>query len=77
MATILLVEEDGLTAKHLARSLRQAGHTLLFAREGHAALREAGAADLVLLDLCLPDRPGEAVLADLKHQPTPAAKGRL
>ncbi len=72
MATILLVEEDALAAQHLARSLRKAGHTPLLARDGETALQEARAADLVLLALRLPDRPGEAVLADLKRQPATA-----
>ncbi len=72
MARILLVLEDVLTAQHLVRGLRQAGHTPLLARDGEAAVREAGAADLVVLDLCLPDHSGEAVLANLKHQPLTA-----
>ncbi len=72
MATILLVEEDALTAQRLGRSLRQAGYAVLLARDGRAALCEAPAADLVVLDLRLPDRPGEALLADLKGQPATA-----
>ncbi len=73
MATILLVEEDGLTAQRMARSLRQAGHSLRLARDGQAALGEACAADLVVLDLRLPDRSGEEVLAELKRQPVTAS----
>ncbi len=68
MAIILLVEEDGLIAQHLARSLRQAGHTTLLARDGQSALREAHAADLILLDLRLPDRSWKEMLADLRRE---------
>jgi DNA-binding response OmpR family regulator len=73
MAAILIVEDDGLVAGHMARTLRQAGHTPVLAADAHAALREAmERPDVVLLDLGLPDLPGEELLGRLKSQPETA-----
>jgi DNA-binding response OmpR family regulator len=70
VATILIVEEDGLTARSLVRTLREAGYTTILARDGRSALQEAAAGpNLVVLDLRLPDQPGEALLQELKRQP--------
>ncbi|HSB80418.1 MAG TPA: response regulator [Candidatus Methylomirabilis sp.] len=73
MAAILIVEDDGLIAGHLSRILRQAGHTPILVPDAHSALQEAsGRPDVVLLDLGLPDLPGEQVLARLRSQPETA-----
>ncbi len=70
MAAILIVEDDGLVAGHMARTLRQAGHTPILAPDAQAALQEARRCpDIVLLDLGLPDLPGEELLGRLKSQP--------
>lgn len=67
LATILIVDDDGLIARQMARTLRDAGHTLTLASDGRSALQEAGGRpDVVLLDLGLPDLPGETVVKQLK-----------
>jgi len=70
VATILIMEDDGLITRHMARMLRDAGHTPALASDGRSALREAAERpDVVLLDLGLPDLPGEAVFKQLKSRP--------
>jgi DNA-binding response OmpR family regulator len=70
MATILIVEDDGLVARDMARFLRGAGHTPILASDARSALLEASdRPDLVLLDLGLPDVPGEELLRHLKKRP--------
>ncbi len=67
MAEILIVEDDGLMAGLTARTLREAGHTPILAHDARSALHEAERGpDIVLLDLGLPDLPGEEVLQRLK-----------
>lgn len=73
MAAILIVEDDGLVAGHMARTLRQAGHTPILAPDARSGLQEAlGRPDIVLLDLGLPDFSGEELLGRLKSQPETA-----
>ncbi len=73
MAAILIVEDDGLIAGHFARALRQAGHTPILAHDACSALQEAlDRPDAILLDLGLPDLPGEELLRRLKSQPETA-----
>src|SRR5574341_751489 len=73
MAAILIVEDDQSLAWAEARVLRQAGHTPIHAPDAHTALQEAAdRPDLILLDLRLPDLPGEEVLRRLKSRPETA-----
>jgi CheY-like chemotaxis protein len=73
VASVLIVEEDGLVARQMARALRDAGHTSTLASDGRSALREIAAhPDVVLLDVGLPDVPGEAILEQLKSRPETA-----
>jgi len=73
MALVLIVEDDGLVASQMARTLREAGHLPLRAPDGRAGLEEAeDLPDLILLDLGLPDLPGEEVLRRLRNQPRTA-----
>jgi len=70
MATILIVDDDESLAAVLAHFFRRAGHTPLPAPTGHAALLAARAhPDIILLDLGLPDIPGDEVLRRLKRDP--------
>jgi DNA-binding response OmpR family regulator len=74
MATILIVEDDGLIACHAAGILRRAGHMPIIALNVRAALLEgATPPDLVLLELGLPDMPGEEFLRWLRARPETAA----
>lgn len=73
MATILIVEDDGLVGRDMARILRGAGHTPILASDGRSALLEAAdRPDLVLLDLGLPDVSGQDLLRHLKDRPDTA-----
>jgi DNA-binding NtrC family response regulator len=70
VASILIVEDEPLLGRQLARSLEAAGHDVRLAptaAEGLAAVRE-DPPDLALLDLRLPDRSGLDVLADLQGE---------
>lgn len=70
MASVLIVEDDWLVARHLAKALRDVGHTPTIAPDAHSALQEvADRPDLVLLDLGLPDLPGEELLPQLRGRP--------
>jgi DNA-binding response OmpR family regulator len=69
MASVLIVEDDGLVARHMAHVLRQVGHTPIVAYDARSALRKAAdRPDIVLLDLGLPDLTGKEVLQHLKSR---------
>ena len=73
MATIVVVDDEESMAWVVTYMLRKAGHTPIVAASGAAALRAALAhPDMILLDLGLPDLPGEEVLRRLKAQPETA-----
>ena len=73
MVSVLIVEDDGLLARHLAQALRDAGHTPALASNGCSALQKiADRPDVVLLDLGLPDVPGEKLLTYLRSRPETA-----
>ncbi len=67
----LLVEDDDRMAQALATALARRGHTVRRVGRALDALRHARVADLVLLDLGLPDMDGHEVartlLADPRH----------
>ncbi len=69
-ARILLVEDEPDIAAALAEHLRIEGYEVQVAGDGHAAVsavtRERP--DLVILDLMLPDIPGEVVLGQVRAQ---------
>jgi DNA-binding response OmpR family regulator len=73
MATILIVEDDGLVARQMAQALRGAGHSPVLASDAGAAILEATTEPaLILLDLGLPDLPGEDLLRRLRRIPETA-----
>ncbi|MEU4803231.1 response regulator transcription factor [Actinosynnema sp. NPDC023587] len=65
---ILVVEDDDRVARGLLTALRHAGYEVHRAATAAAALT-APPADVVLLDLGLPDRDGLDVLRELRHRP--------
>jgi DNA-binding response OmpR family regulator len=70
MASVLIIEDDGLIARQMSRALHDAGHTPVLAPDGRSALQELGdRPDVVVLDLGLPDLPGERLLTYLKSRP--------
>jgi DNA-binding response OmpR family regulator len=67
-ATVLLVEDERKLRELVRSYLERAGFTVLSAGSGAAALAlaESGLPDLVVLDLGLPDVPGEVVARELR-----------
>jgi DNA-binding response OmpR family regulator len=72
-ATVLLVDDDEAKRYVLATWLRRAGHTVTEAGTGAGALTQLGAAELVLLDVNLPDMSGFEVCRRIKSDPATAA----
>jgi two-component system, cell cycle response regulator len=68
---ILVVDDYVLNRMQLKHSLEQQGHTAALAENGRQALEmlNAGAFDLVLLDILMPEMDGYEVLARLKSDP--------
>ncbi len=68
MATVLIVEDERKLRDFVRSYLERAGYTVLSTGSGAEAITmAAGAApDLVVLDLGLPDVPGEAVARELR-----------
>lgn len=58
MTTVILIEDDPAIAEPLARALSREGYTVRSHTTGGAALSEVDAADLIILDLGLPDMDG-------------------
>lgn len=67
MERLLVVEDDPAIAGPLVRGLERAGFTVTHAADGTSALA-AGPADLVLLDLGLPDVDGTEVCRQLRSR---------
>jgi DNA-binding response OmpR family regulator len=65
---VLVVEDDDAIAQVLKRSLRMEGYEVRVAGDGIAALDEAHGflPDLVILDLGLPDVPGDSVAREIR-----------
>src|SRR6185436_6356391 len=68
MSRILVVEDDRATRHLLGEVLKQAGHTVVAAKDGAGALKEIAGApfDLMLLDIWMPKMNGLEVLTRLK-----------
>ncbi|WP_425831401.1 response regulator transcription factor [Streptomyces fractus] len=67
---ILLTEDDSDVAEELSTALRRHGHEVTLAEDGHSALASHGDAELVLLDLTLPDLDGLEVCRRIRHTST-------
>ncbi len=65
---VLVVEDDDRVARGLLTALRHAGYEVHRVATAADALK-AGPADVVLLDLGLPDGDGLDVLRELRHRP--------
>ena len=72
-ATLLLVDDDEAKRYVMTTWLRRAGHTVIEAATGGEALEKVGAAELVLLDVNLPDMSGYEVCRRIKADPRTAA----
>jgi serine phosphatase RsbU (regulator of sigma subunit)/CheY-like chemotaxis protein len=71
--TLLVVDDDEAKRYVIATWLRRAGHTVAEAGTGKEALGKAGAAELILLDVNLPDMSGFEVCRLIKSDPQTAA----
>ncbi len=72
-AVVLVVDDDEAKRYLLTTWLRRAGHTVIEAGTGREALEMASAAELVLLDVNLPDLSGYEVCRQIKEDPSTAA----
>jgi CheY-like chemotaxis protein len=73
IANLLLVDDDEAKRYLIATWLRQAGHTVVEVGTGQEALRNLGVAELVLLDVNLPDMSGFEVCRLIKANPKTAS----
>lgn len=65
---LLLVEDDAAIADPLAQGLRREGFETTWVADGASALKDATNADIVLLDLRLPDMDGYEVCRQLRER---------
>jgi len=72
-STVLLVDDDEAKRYIMATWLRRAGHTVIEAATGREGLALAGQAELILLDVHLPDISGFDVCRQIKADPRTAA----
>ena len=72
-AVVLLVDDDEAKRYLQATRLRRAGHTVVEVGTGREALEQAGSAELILLDVHLPDLSGYDVCRRIKGDPATAA----
>lgn len=68
MTKVLLVEDDPAIAEPLARALSREGYEVLPRGTGRGALEVASAADIVILDLGLPDMDGLDVARSIRAE---------
>ena len=73
MAHILLIEDDPLLAAGLAYNLEKQGHTTAQAASGAEGLAALAGAELVLLDVNLPDTDGFALAGQIRQKKRSAA----
>src|SRR5215467_10441960 len=70
---VLLVDDDEAKRYLMGTWLRRGGHTVIEAGTGKEALEKAGSAELILLDVNLPDMLGYDVCRQIKADPATAA----
>ena len=68
MTTVLLVEDDPAISEPLARALGREGYEVRAHGTGRGALGDILGADLVVLDLGLPDIDGLDVAREIRSQ---------
>lgn len=73
MAKILVVEDEPAIAESIAYSLRRDGYLTTVAPTCAAAERELASADLIILDLMLPDGSGFDLIGQARKGPAPPA----
>jgi DNA-binding NtrC family response regulator len=70
MARILVVDDDDLLAGLVEQSLLEAGHEVIWAKNGREAMKlyDPASIDLVLTDLIMPDTEGLELIAALRKR---------
>ncbi|SDS26392.1 response regulator transcription factor [Paraoerskovia marina] len=68
MTHVLLAEDDPAIAEPLARALTREGYDVVVQGTGQGAVDAAGGADIVVLDLGLPDMDGLDVAREIRNQ---------
>jgi CheY-like chemotaxis protein len=71
-AAVLVVEDNAAHRYAKVRLLTQAGYSVVEASDGEQALHNASRAEVVLLDVFLPDMDGYDVCRKLRADPTTA-----
>ena len=73
---LLMIEDDSRLASMVGEYLRQSGYGFTHAADGHSGLAalKASPADLVILDLMLPDMDGLEVCRRIKSQGAETAR---
>lgn len=76
MAHILVVDDSPDNLKLVGTILRLKGHAIRELSDGEGLLAELAehTADLVLMDIQLPERDGFALLEEIRRSPTPAIR---
>lgn len=72
--TVLLIEDDDLTAGLIRFLVERLGHTLIWAADGESGRRQLKESrpDLIMLDLMLPFIDGHDLLREIRQQPETA-----
>ncbi|WP_265521792.1 response regulator transcription factor [Oerskovia flava] len=68
MTHVLLAEDDPAIAEPLARALTREGYDVVVHGTGQGAIDAAGSADIVVLDLGLPDMDGLDVAREIRNK---------
>jgi len=68
VAKILLIDDDEFIRRLLRTVLRQLGHAVIEATNGHEGLKLCADADLMILDLFMPEMDGLEFLLELRRQ---------
>jgi DNA-binding response OmpR family regulator len=73
VALILVIDDQDMVRFTVKRILASKGHDVVEAASGDAglALYRARPADLVVTDLIMPDKPGGAIIAELRQSGAP------
>lgn len=69
MPSILIIDDDASVRDSLRRTLHKEGYTILEASEGKGGLKqlEHSLADLILLDMFMPDKDGLETIGELRR----------
>ncbi len=69
MPSILIIDDDASVRDSLRRTLHKEGYTILEASEGRGGLKqlEHSLADLILLDMFMPDKDGLETIGELRR----------